>query len=58
MREFANKHKQTTGSFGLRHMGCTDLVRRHTEDAKTPTLGVLREIDRGPFGLFGFRTAA
>jgi hypothetical protein len=49
MWEFADKHKRIIDLFILRDRGCLDLMRRHIEDAKTLTLGVLGEIDRGAF---------
>jgi DNA-binding GntR family transcriptional regulator len=49
MREFRDKHKGIIDLFILRDRGCLDLMRRHIEDSKELTLGVLHEIDRGAY---------
>ena len=49
MREFRDKHKGIMDLFILRDRSCLDLMRRHIEDAKMLTLGVLHEIDKGAF---------
>ena len=47
IREFRDKHKGILDLFILRDRKCLDLLRRHIEDAKKLTLGVLHQIDRG-----------
>jgi DNA-binding GntR family transcriptional regulator len=46
-REFAEKHKSILDLIILRDRACIDLMRRHIDDAKAVTLGVLAEIDSG-----------